>query len=165
MIDRPIHLLFLCTGNSARSILAEAIANERYAERLTAQSAGSMPKERPDPRALETLRQHGLDATRWRSKHWDELRDRPFDLVITLCDAAARESCPTFPGAPATVHWGLPDPPAADDPGAMFEAVFEALDAALARFAQSEEPNLKQRGEAVAAFIRELPVQKLVTPR
>jgi arsenate reductase len=127
----PIRILFLCTGNSARSIVAEALANARFGDRIAARSAGSHPKPAPHPLALETLRRHGIDTTGLASKSWEDLRDETFDLVVTLCDAAAQEPCPAFPGAPATAHWGLPDPPAADDPGAAFEHVVGVVETAL----------------------------------
>lgn len=131
----PTTILFLCTGNSARSILAEAIANNRYGDRLVARSAGSAPRGEVQPMALDTLRRHGVDTAGLRSKCWDEFADEPFDLVITLCTSARAQQCPAFPGAPTTLHWDLPDPPAADDPAATFEDVYQMLDAALARLA------------------------------
>jgi arsenate reductase len=132
------NILFLCTGNSARSILAEALATCRYGEWLSARSAGSRPTGVPNPLALETLARHGLPVDRWHSKTADTLAGETFDLVITLCDSAAREACPTLPGRPTVVHWGLPDPPAARDPAAMFEVVFALLDEALASLASGD---------------------------
>lgn len=128
-------ILFLCTGNSARSILAEAIANGRYGDRLIARSAGSAPRGEVHPLALETLRRHGVDSAGLHSKRWDAFPDEPFDLVITLCNNARDEQCPALPGRPTSLHWDLPDPPAADDPPAAFEAVYRKLDEALARVA------------------------------
>ncbi len=128
-------ILFLCTGNSARSILAEAIANDRYGDRLTARSAGSNPRGEVHSLALDTLRRHGVGTTGLRSKSWNEFVDEPFDLVITLCNHARAEPCPAFPGGPPVLHWDLPDPPAADDPTAVFEAVFQILNGAIARVA------------------------------
>ena len=111
MPDRA-SILFLCTGNSARSIMAEAIANRFCGTQLRAVSAGADPKPEPHPLALQTLRANEHDVDGLHSKSWEQFADEPFDLVITLC-GSARERCPTFPGAAATVHWDLPDPPAA----------------------------------------------------
>jgi arsenate reductase len=134
MSTRRRSILFLCTGNSARSLLAEAIANQRFGAHLVARSAGSSPRGEPHPLAVATLERHGLDPSGLRSESWDRYRDERFDLVVTLCDSAARETCPPFPGAPARAHWGFADPPAADDPAACFESVFHGLVEAIGRF-------------------------------
>lgn len=129
------HVLILCTGNSARSILGEALLNHLGAERLRGYSAGSQPKGQPHPLALQTLEAAGLPTAGLRSKSWEEFTgpEAPaLDLVITVCDSAASESCPVFPGRAAKVHWSLPDPPAAGDEDAQrarFREVFEALQA------------------------------------
>ena len=110
-------LLFLCVGNSARSILAEALVNSRAEGRLRAYSAGSKPKGEVHPLALEVLRTCDIPSAGLRSKSWDEFATDTaphMDLVITVCDPAAVEACPLWPGAPVKVHWGLPDPAAVE---------------------------------------------------
>jgi ArsR family transcriptional regulator, arsenate/arsenite/antimonite-responsive transcriptional repressor / arsenate reductase (thioredoxin) len=110
----PVAVLFLCTGNSARSQIAEALLQRAGGDRVRAASAGSQPKDL-HPDAVRVLREHGIDWSGRRSKHLSEFAGRPLDLVITLCDRV-REVCPEFPGDPETAHWSIPDPAAGGYP-------------------------------------------------
>ena len=105
-----IKVLVLCTGNSCRSVMAEAIINDVGRGRYQAWSAGSHPAGYVHPQSIETLKRHGIDPGQPRSKSWDEFTDQSFDLVITVCDQAAGESCPLFRGSPQKLHWSIPDP-------------------------------------------------------
>ncbi len=133
------HVLFLCTGNSARSILAEAALDRAGHGRLRASSAGSQPKGAVHPDALRLLQAEGYDTQKFRSKSWDEFTQPgapAIDLIITLCDSAARESCPIWPGHPVTAHWGMPDPAAVCDEAerqAAFAETLRVLDQRIAR--------------------------------
>jgi protein-tyrosine-phosphatase len=125
--DRPYNVLFLCTGNSARSILAEAILNRIGKGKFAAWSAGSHPKGEVHPKALALLRRLGFSTEGLRSKSWDEFAaaDAPaLDFVFTVCDNAASEVCPAWPGQPMTAHWGVPDPAAAEGTDEQIAAAF-----------------------------------------
>jgi arsenate reductase (thioredoxin) len=117
MSDEPYHVLFLCTGNSARSILAESLINHWGRGRFIGHSAGSSPKGKVHPIALDLLRQMKLPAEGMRSKSWDEFAKAGaprLDFVFTVCDNAAGEMCPIWPGQPMTAHWGVEDPAAVE---------------------------------------------------
>lgn len=130
MSDRGFNVLILCTGNSARSIVAEALLNRLSAEAgvdIQAFSAGSRPKLEVHPGALKVLKAHGISTTGLRSKSWDEfaLSSAPrMDVVITVCNSAAGETCPIWPGSPARVHWGLDDPAAIIGSDKQVDAAF-----------------------------------------
>ena len=109
MTRRPFRVLFLCTGNSARSQMAEALLNWKGKGRFQAESAGSRPAQRVNPHAIETLRQHDIPWEDRAPRGIDGLERERWDFVITVCDRA-RESCPIFPGQPVLAHWGMPDP-------------------------------------------------------
>jgi arsenate reductase len=129
--EAPFRVLVLCTGNSARSQIAEALLATRGAGRVEAASAGSRPAARVNAHAMEVLREHGIAWEGRTPRGIDDMAGRRFDLVITVCDAA-RDACPYFPGAAAQVHWGLPDPAEETDPAAArvaFRRTFDALSA------------------------------------
>jgi arsenate reductase (thioredoxin) len=135
------NVLFLCTGNSARSILAEAILNRRGAPTFRGFSAGSRPTGRVNPYALQQLEAAGLPTAGARSKSWEEFAKTgapKMQFVFTVCDSAARETCPIWPGQPMTAHWGVPDPAAVDgSPDQItraFREAFVTLDRRIALF-------------------------------
>jgi len=137
----PLHVLFLCTGNSARSILAECLLERLGGGRFRAWSAGSQPKGAVHPLALELLAERGYETAGLRSKSWDEFAapGAPrLDFVFTVCDAAARESCPLWPGQPITAHWGVADPAAVEGPESQrryaFRRAYTELEARIRLF-------------------------------
>ena len=127
MAEGKYNILFLCTGNSARSIIAEAILNKTAPGRFNAYSAGSHPKGVVNPHALDMLGRLGYDTSVFRSKPWDEFAAPgapPLDFVITVCDSAAGEVCPIWPGQPMTAHWGIEDPAEVEGSDIEKEAAF-----------------------------------------
>jgi arsenate reductase len=127
-MDRPLNVLFLCTGNSARSIIAEAILNRLGAGKFHAYSAGSQPKGAVNPRTIHLLKSLNHDTSRLRSKSWTEFAKPgapPLDFVFTVCDNAAGETCPVWPGQPMTAHWGIPDPAEAKGSDAEISLAFK----------------------------------------
>ena len=129
-----LNVLFLCTGNSARSLIAEGLLRHMGGDGFGVFSAGSSPTGIPNPHAIAVLRQHGIDTSFARSKSWDEFcgADAPqINLIVTVCDNAANEICPIWPGHPATAHWGLPDPVAVDGNKNDIDAAFNSTYAEL----------------------------------
>ena len=141
MSDKVYEILVLCTGNSARSILAEALLNQRGAGRFRAYSAGSHPTGRVNPFAIATLQRFGLPTEGLRSKSWNEFAgpgSPRLDFIFTVCDNAAGEVCPLWPGQPVTAHWGVPDPAAVEGTDERklqaFEDTFRILERRVNRF-------------------------------
>jgi arsenate reductase len=161
MADQPYNVLILCTGNSARSILAEALVNHWGRGRFVGYSAGSHPKGEVHPIALELLRQMKLPTEGLRSKSWDELAAPgapSLDFVFTVCDNAAGEVCPYWPGHPITAHWGLEDPAAVEgsdsDQWLAFREAFRQLEHRIRAFTSLplqtlERAQLKERLDAI----------------
>ena len=149
MSDKVYNVLFVCTGNSARSILAEALLNSRGRGQFVGHSAGSHPTGTVNPFALQTLQTLRIPTDGFRSKNWDEFAQPgapALDFVFTVCDNAAGEVCPVWPGQPMTAHWGVPDP-----------AAFEGNDAEKASVFMSTAVTLKRRIELMLS----LPIERL----
>jgi arsenate reductase (thioredoxin) len=150
---RVRNVLFLCTGNTARSIMAEALLRHRGGDRFQAFSAGSHPKGRVHSLTLETLQRAGVPTDGLRSKSWDEFAEGvgpPLDVVITVCGKAAGEQCPYWPGHPATAHWGVDDPGDAEGSHEAqrraFERAFRLLDARIGRLTSLPVESLDAAG-------------------
>lgn len=157
---RPVNVLVLCTGNSARSILGEAIVNRLGEGRFRGFSAGSFPKGKVHPGALRLLERHGYPIDGLRSKSWDEFAGAdaaPIDVIITVCDNAAGEVCPVWPGHPVMAHWGLPDPAVIEGDETAIDAAFEAAYSALSkRIAELVQLPILNREVPAAALRRRL---------
>jgi arsenate reductase len=163
MTDKPFRVLVLCTGNSARSILGESLLNHWGGGRVVGFSAGSQPRGEPHPLAIELLDERGMPTEGLRSKSWDEFAQSdapPIDLAITVCDNAAAEQCPIFPGAGVSVHWGIPDPAAVtgsiETQRAAFLKAYRTLEYRIATLvdlplASLSPSELKQRAQQLAA--------------
>jgi arsenate reductase len=125
MKSDALNVLVLCTGNSCRSIMAEALINNLGSDRCRAWSAGSVPVGYVHPKSIETLKRHGIDPGQPRSKSWNGFARQSFDLVITVCDQAEGESCPLFPGNPKKLHWSTPDPAKVTGSETEIDAAFD----------------------------------------
>jgi arsenate reductase len=153
--DRPMNVLFLCTGNSARSILAEALLAKLGGKRFRSFSAGSHPKSRPHRLTVEILERLGYQTKGLRSKSWDEF-SRPesprLDFIFTVCGDAADETCPIWPGHPVSAHWGVEDPAAfsgsAIEERAVFEGIHDQLSEKIKRFVALDFSSLDDRALA-----------------
>jgi arsenate reductase len=150
-MTRHYNVLFLCTGNSARSIMAEALLNHKGKGSFTAYSAGSHPAGAPRPEALHQLRSAGISTDGLRSKSWDEfaVSGAPhLDFVFTVCDNAAKEACPYWPGQPMTAHWGIPDPAAVkgtpEEIARAFRDAFVVIDRRIGLFLSLPLATLQQ---------------------
>ena len=161
MTDLRRNVLFLCTGNSARSVIAEGLLRSLGGDRFRAHSAGSFPTGRINPGAVPVLRSMGLDPADFRSKSWDEfatLEAPPIHFIFTVCDNAAGEVCPVWPGRPVTAHWGVEDPAAATGSEAEVAAAFATAERRLRRRVESflalpvevlDGPDVRARLEAI----------------
>ena len=167
MAHRAYNVLFVCTGNSARSILAESLINHWGQGKFHGFSAGSHPKGTVHPIALELLQHMKLPTAGLRSKSWDEFAAAgvpPLDFVFTVCDNAAGEVCPYWPGHPVTAHWGVPDPAAVEgtdaDKWVAFRSAFQALENRIRNFTSLpleslDQLKIQERVEAIGKGVRE----------
>lgn len=161
MPDRSYNVLFLCTGNSARSIMAEVILNRLGRGKFRAYSAGSQPKGRVNPNTTQILQKLGYDTVQARSKSWNEFA-KPgapqFDFIFTVCDDAAGEACPVWPGRPMTAHWGIRDPAAVEgsplEVASAFQEAYRLLMKRIELFAALPIPSLDEL--ALSARLREI---------
>ena len=128
-----LKILVLCTGNSCRSVMAEGLLNHYGKDKILAFSAGSFPTGNVHPMSLATLKRRGMNDQGYRSKSWDEFKDQSIDILITVCDNAAGEVCPIFPGKPTKTHWGVPDPAHYQGTSAEIEAEFDRIFSMLER--------------------------------
>ena len=153
-----MRLLFVCTHNRCRSILAEAITRQRAASRLSIASAGSEPAGVVHPLTLKYLKERGIPVDGLQSKSWESLDDDPVDIVVTVCDRAAGEACPLWLGPAEKVHWGLADPSAVQgDEAAQQQAFFHTIDMLEARIAKLLEfPLERETAAAIAGHMRTL---------
>jgi len=170
MSDRPLNVLFLCTHNSARSVMAEAILNKQGRGRFHAFSAGSQPSGKINPHAITLLQGLGYDTSSFRSKSWNEFA-KPgapfFDFVLTVCDDADNEVCPVWPGQPMTAHWGIPDPSRATGTEAeiayAFSEAYRMLAARISIFLAL--PMKKLQGLSLQSEIRAIGRMEGATPK
>jgi arsenate reductase (thioredoxin) len=168
---RPFNVLFLCTGNSARSIMAEAYLNSAGKGRFVAYSAGSHPQGAVNRFALELLARHHIDTAALRSKSWDEFARAgapAMDFVLTVCDQAAGEACPYWPGRPITAHWGVNDPAklegSDDDKREAFERAFAELSRRIDRLLEAPVASLEPASAARSLAEIARSAERLRTP-
>ena len=156
-MSKTTNILVLCTGNSARSILGEALFNHHGSGRVKAFSAGSQPSGRVNPVAVETLEKHGIALPELRSKSWDEFAARgapAIDFIFTVCASAAGEACPVWPGHPTTAHWAIPDPAHVEPIEARreaFERAFQQLDQRIRAFLAMDLEHMSKKDVSTAA--------------
>ena len=154
------NILFLCTGNSARSLIAEGILRHRGKGRYAAFSAGSQPTGKPNPAAIAILAKQGIDTSFARSKSWDDFAepaDQEMHIIITVCSSAAGEVCPIWPGRPTTAHWGVDDPAAITEPADLvakaFGKTFDEMSRRIDAFLELDETNNKRKWHSDIASI------------
>ena len=175
MADEIYNVLFLCTGNSARSIIAESIMNRDFSNRFRAFSAGSQPRGEVNPMTLDLLRRLNFPTGGLRSKSWEEFAEGtagapPLDFVFTVCDDAAGEACPVWPGQPTSAHWGVPDPAKTEGSPAerslAFADTFRLMNIRISIFASLpirslDKISLKRRLDAIGDGVADVPENKV----